>query len=102
MSLSATLTIEMSIIAISAAAITVIVIAAFEPWIGACMALLAFAISAGVDDDFRAHAGAQQLPAPVVDLYLDRPALGHLDEVAGRVLRRQEREPRAGAGRDAV
>ena len=49
-----------------------------------------------------AHAGPQLLHELVVLVEIDphRHALHHLDEIARRVLRRQDRELRAGAGRE--
>ena len=56
----------------------------------------------GVDRDIDAHAGLQLLDELVVGIEIDphRHALHHLDEVAGGVLRRQDRELRAGSGRE--
>src|SRR5436305_11422917 len=50
------------------------------------------------------HAGAQEVAAVLafVDADADRQALHDLDEVAGRVLRRQEAEARAGRRGDAL
>ena len=56
---------------------------------------------AGVDLDVDAHAGAQQARVLVlVEGDAHGHALHHLDPVAGGVLRRQDRELRAGAGAD--
>ena len=56
---------------------------------------------AGVDVDDDAHAGAQQMRVLVlVEGDAQGHALHHLDPVAGGVLRRQDRELRAGAGAD--
>ena len=54
----------------------------------------------GVDRGVDAHAGLQLADELVVLVEIDphRDALHHLDEIAGRVLRRQDRELRAGAG----
>ena len=61
------------------------------------------AAGAGVDRHVGAHAGAQrQRSAGVLDLQAHRNALRDLHPVAGRVLRRQQREFGAGAGADAV
>src|SRR6202022_5009854 len=58
------------------------------------------ATMAGVDRGVGAHAGFQLLDVAVVAVEIDphRHTLHHLDEVAGGVLRRQDRELRAGAG----
>src|SRR3569832_1714233 len=56
------------------------------------------ALVAGVDGGIDAHAGLQ-LPhifVGLVEIDPDRHALHHLDEIAGGVLRRQDRELRAG------
>src|SRR3954463_4164892 len=58
------------------------------------------ALMAGVDGRIDAHAGLQ-LPhvfVGLVEIDPDRDALHHLDEIAGGVLRRQDRELCAGAG----
>ena len=56
---------------------------------------------AGVDLDRGAHAGAQRRHVLAgIELDADRHALHDLDPVAGGVLRRQQRELRAGAGAD--
>src|SRR6202171_808116 len=54
---------------------------------------------AGVDRGIGAHAGLQLLYVLVMAVEIDshRHALHHLDEVSGGVLRRQDREWRAGA-----
>src|SRR5882724_5563357 len=54
----------------------------------------------GVDGGIGAHAGLQLLDVFVVAVEIDphRHPLHHLDEIAGGVLRRQDRELRAGAG----
>src|SRR3954469_13166154 len=60
------------------------------------------ALVAGVDGGIDAHAGLQ-LPhifVGLVEIDPDRHTLHHLDEVAGGVLRRQDRELRAGARRE--
>ena len=56
----------------------------------------------GVDGGVDAHAGLELADELVVLVEIDphRDALHHLDEIAGRVLRRQDRELRAGAGRE--
>src|ERR1700733_5316593 len=104
MSDSATLTIEMSISAISAAAIAAIVIAALLPWIGlaGCGGGICFACLLGVDHDLGAHARAEHAIAAIDELDLDRHALGDLDEVARRVVGGQQRKPRAGARGDRL
>ncbi len=55
---------------------------------------------AGVDGGIGAHSGLQLLDVLVVAVEVDshRHPLHHLDEIAGGVLRRQDRELRAGAG----
>ena len=55
---------------------------------------------AGVDGGIGAHAGLQLADVFVIAVEIDshRHPLHHLDEVAGGVLRRQDRELRAGAG----
>jgi len=56
---------------------------------------------AGVDVDHHAHARAQQMrDIAFVEGDAHRHALHHLDPIAGGVLRRQDRELRAGAGAD--
>ena len=58
---------------------------------------------AGVDRNGRAHAGAQRHALAFrVELQPHRDALRHLHPVAGGVLRRQQRELRAGSGADAL
>src|SRR5689334_12317299 len=54
---------------------------------------------ASVDRGVGAHAGLQLLHIPVVAVEIDsdRHALHHLDEIARGILRRQDRELRAGA-----
>src|SRR5215208_6127757 len=56
----------------------------------------------GVDRGVDAHAGLQLADELVVLVEIDphRNALHHLDEIARGVLRRQDRELRAGAGRE--
>ena len=58
----------------------------------------------GIDGGIDRHAGAQQvLPRDVLrHANADRQPLHDLGEVAGGVVRRQQREHRAGRGRDAV
>src|SRR6266849_6906190 len=58
------------------------------------------AAMAGVDRGIGAHAGLQLLDVFVIAVEIDshRHPLHHLDEVTGGVLRRQDRELRAGAG----
>src|SRR5262249_40195531 len=96
MSVSATLTIEISTIAINAASITTAVIANLGPETWPCMALL------GVDGDVRAHAGTELEATAVLELDAHRHALRDLREVAACVVGRQHREPRASTGLDAV
>src|ERR1700753_3161395 len=59
---------------------------------------------AGIDPRLRRQAGADfdALQAVAVEQDLHRHALDDLGEVAGGVLRRQQRELRTGAGRQAV
>ena len=56
----------------------------------------------GVDGGVDAHAGLQLADEFVVLVEIDphRNALHHLDEIPGRILRRQDRKLRAGAGRE--
>src|SRR4029078_5290387 len=56
----------------------------------------------GVDRGIDAHAGLQFANKLVVLVEIDshRDALHYLDEIARRILRRQDRELRAGAGRE--
>src|SRR4051812_23927936 len=60
------------------------------------------AMMVGVDGGVDAHAGLQLADELVVLVEIDpyRDALHHLDEIARRVLRRQDRELRAGARRE--
>src|SRR5580700_9935307 len=60
------------------------------------------AVMAGIDLDRDAHAGAElKLFRLRIDANPHRNALAHLHPVAARVLRRQDREFRAGGGSDA-
>src|SRR5262245_62031043 len=97
MSVSATFTIEMSTIAITAASITITVIAIFGPLSWPCMTLLR-----GVDGDVGAHAGTELEAAAIRDLDAHGHALRDLREVAARVVGRQQGEPCAGAELDAL
>src|SRR3954451_5385754 len=60
------------------------------------------ALVAGVDGGVNAHAGLQlaYVFVGLVEIDADRHALHHLDEIAAGVLRRQDRELRAGTGRE--
>src|SRR5438105_3139946 len=57
---------------------------------------------AGVDGGVDAHAGLElaHVLVGLVEIDADRHALHHLDEIAGGILRRQDRELRSGAGRE--
>src|ERR1700730_552745 len=58
----------------------------------------------GVNAGFHRHSRQQapQQRLALVDRDPDRNALHHLGEIAGRVIRRQQRELRAACGRDAL
>jgi len=53
----------------------------------------------GIDRDVHAQAGMQRdtVERRVIELQPHRHALNHLDPIAGRILRRQQRELRSGA-----
>src|SRR5262245_8132176 len=106
MSLSATFTIVMSIIAINAAVITTIVMPSFDPVTSSRLMLSSFdpraLSSARLDRGGGAHARPQLELRARVQPDQHRHALHDLGEVAGGVVRRQQREARARATCQAV
>src|SRR5437868_332049 len=109
MSDSATLTMVMSRMAMSAPPMAAAVMPALDPTSRPSPALASVLVSgwlmgalARVDRDVGAHAGAQRHAGIAVELDEHGDALGDLDEVPRGVVRRQEREAGAGGAGDAV
>src|SRR5689334_5966768 len=106
MSESATLTIVMSIIAISAAVMTTAVMPIFDPVTLSLSMLGSLPDTLGSVSGRNGHVGAEPRPQlePGVGLETDqhRDALHDLREVPRRIVGREQREARAGAAREAV
>src|SRR5689334_13510795 len=97
MSERATLTMEMSSMAISAAHITATVMPSFDPTMEGPRFMATSA--SGLDGDEGAHARAQRHVRRALQADQHRHALHHLHEVARGVVRREQREARSrGAG----
>src|SRR5512144_2595345 len=100
MSLSATLTMLMSMTDIRAPSIAAMVIQSLLPWMGVCSATVG--LSVRPDGDHRAHAGAERDVGRAVQPDQHRHALDHLHEVAAGVVRGEEREPGSGRAGQAL
>src|SRR4051812_43605067 len=100
MSESATLTIVMSIIAISAAAMTTAVMPALEP-VTVSLSMAVASLLRG-DGHLRAQSRAELEPGVRVEADEHRHALHDLREVAGCVVGREQREARTRAAREAI
>src|SRR5215472_7908001 len=99
MSLSATLTMLMSMTDISAPSIAAMVIRVLLPWIGVCssMGVPSGTLAAGPHGDGGAHPRAERDHRGLVEADEHRHALHDLHEVPARVVGREEGEASAGS-----
>src|SRR5271154_6539537 len=105
MSVSATLTMDVSISSMIAAAITVIVMISLRsPCSAMAVPFSGLVLFGGPHGRVHAHARAQRMigVGGLGENDLHRDALGDLDEIPRRVVGRQEREARPGGPRDGL